>query len=186
MGTLAAGLTLFFGVHLLPSWPQARHALQARWGEGPYKGAFSLVSITALYLIIIGKARAPYVHVFVPPAWGRHAAMSLMLAATVLWTAMFLPTNLKRWTAHPMLWGFTFWASAHLLANGDGASVALFGSFLTFALFDMWSANHRGSLPRGARLPFARDLVLLLAALLLYAALLFIHPYAFGAAVLRG
>ncbi len=53
----------------------------------------------------------------------------------MLLVAAFLPNSLKRFTRHPMLSGVTVWAAAHLLANGDLASLILFGSFGAFALF---------------------------------------------------
>ena len=49
--------------------------------------------------------------------------------ALILLAASFIPGNLKRLTAHPMLWSITLWALVHLLANGDLAGLLLFGGF---------------------------------------------------------
>ncbi len=47
---------------------------------------------------------------------------------------------------HPMLVAIKIWALAHLLANGDLASLVLFGSFLAFAVYDRISVKKRGDL----------------------------------------
>jgi hypothetical protein len=47
----------------------------------------------------------------------------------------------------------------------------------------MWSANRRGARPSTARVPLARDLVVLLVAVVLYAGFLFAHPFVTGVAV---
>jgi uncharacterized membrane protein len=99
---------------------------------------------------------------------------------------MILPTNLKRLTAHPMLWGTAAWGAAHLLANGDLASLLLFGSVLCFALFDMVSANRRGARPSQKRASLAQDALVVAVSALNYVALLLLHPWLFGVAVLMG
>jgi uncharacterized membrane protein len=40
-------------------------------------------------------------------------------------------------TRHPMLWSVALWAGVHLIANGDAASLILFGSLLILALGGM-------------------------------------------------
>jgi uncharacterized membrane protein len=178
-------MVLFLGVHLVPTRPGLRNALASRLGDNGYKGAFSLVSLLGLALIIWGKSLAPYCHVFTPPAWGRHATMGLMLLSCIGLAAIYLPTNLKRLTAHPLLWSTVFWGAGHLLANGDLASVLLFGGFLAFALLDIWSANSRGALAQTKPQSILRDAVVLALGLVLYAGLLVVHPHAFGVAVLH-
>jgi uncharacterized membrane protein len=42
-----------------------------------------------------------------------------------------------------MLLSIKLWALAHLLVRGDLASVVLFGSFLTYAIFDRISVGQR-------------------------------------------
>src|SRR5262249_32253730 len=37
-------------------------------------------------------------------------------------------------TRHPVMWGFGLWAILHLAANGDGASLLLFGAVAILAL----------------------------------------------------
>ena len=53
-------------------------------GEGGYKGLYSLVSIVGVVLIAWGFARyraTGWIDVWYPPAWTRHVAVALILAA---------------------------------------------------------------------------------------------------------
>lgn len=179
MTLLVLGLLLFIGMHLLPSMDGIRQGLIARIGPGPYKGLFTIVSLAGLALIVIGKAYAPFVPVWDPPSWTRHLVLSAMPVALMLLTAAYLPSNVKRFTPHPMLWGVTIWAAAHLSANGDLASMLLFGSFLAFALFDIASANARGAQRSTIQYAGTRDLAVIGIGVLAYGVLLFLHPYLF-------
>jgi uncharacterized membrane protein len=181
---LILGLAVFFAAHLVPSVPALRDLLIQRLGKKAYRGAFSIVALVGLVLVVLGKGAAPFEAVYAPPSWGRHVTMLAVLLAMILLPAAHMPTNIKRFTAHPMNWAVVLWAGGHLLANGDRASLLLFGSFGLYALFDIWSANRRGAAPSGEKLPASRDLRVIAAGLVAYAVLLFLHPYLFGVPVL--
>lgn len=183
MSLLIAGLVLFFGIHLVPSWPDLRRRLLGLLGQRGYQAAFALVALAGFVLIVAGMARAPFVPVYAPPSWGRMTAVVLLIPAFVLLTAAYLPGNVRRYTRHPMLWGVALWAAAHLLANGDLAGVLLFGSFLAYALFDMVSANLRGARRQVERLPLIRDAYAAILGLVVYAGLMRVHPWLFGVEV---
>jgi uncharacterized membrane protein len=185
MRLLVIGMLLFIGMHLLPMFAGLRRRLIARLGDKRYKGLFALVSLAGFVLLVLGKAQAPFVPLWTPPIWGRHAALSLMPLALILLLGAYLPSNLKRFTAHPMLWGVLLWAVLHLLANGDLASLILFGGFGAYAVLDMLSANARGAHPGTRRFGWQRDAILIIAGFVVYGALLFLHPYLFGVAVLH-
>ena len=85
MTLLIAGLLAFFAVHLLPTLPARRAALVGRLGANGYKALFSLLSLAALSLIVIGKGDAAFVPVWTPPPWTRHVTMALMLPVLWLW-----------------------------------------------------------------------------------------------------
>lgn len=180
MEILTLGLVVFFTVHLFTGARQARERLIARLGEKAYKGLYSLLALLGLVLIIWGKARAPLEPFWEPPTWGRHLAMSLMPLAFISLAASHMATNLKRFTAHPMLWGIALWATLHLLANGDRASVALFGSFALYAAFAMLSQTQRGVRPTGKPVPLIRDVVVVIAGLIITTAFALAHGWLFG------
>ena len=83
-----------------------------------------------------------------------------------------------------MLWGVFIWSVAHLLTNGGLASLVLFGSLGAFSLFDMLSANVRGASKQETVYPIAKDAITVVAGLAAYGALLFLHPYFFGVAII--
>jgi uncharacterized membrane protein len=144
MTLLVVGLALFVGAHLLPTVPPLRNALVARLAEGPYKGAFSLISAIGIVLIVIGFGRAPREpQLFAPSAMAHAIAPIAVTVALVLFAAANMPTHIRRALQHPMLLGLLLWAAVHLLANGDLRSTVLFGTLACYALVDLASAVYR-------------------------------------------
>lgn len=179
MWMLVVGLVLFFAAHLFPTFPDVRARLVGALGSGPYSGLFALVSLVGLVLIVVGYGQMQGLarrnpHLWAPPDWGRHATMLLMVPAMVLLVAAYVPSRIRTAVRHPMLAGVTLWAFGHLLANGDLASVLLFGSFLVFAVYDVVSASQRAALgPLGrAQGSAAGDGAAIAGGLALYAVLL--------------
>ena len=183
---LILGLILFLGIHsvriLAPGWREAR---LVGMGEGPWKGIYSLVSFAGLILIVWGYslawATAPVL--YEPPAWMKHITALLMLFAMISLTVSFVPAGrLKPILKHPMLLAVKIWATAHLLANGDIASILLFASFLAWAVAARISLKRRGNLGTTVAGPVRNDVIGVAAGVALY--LLFIwrlHLWLFGA-----
>jgi uncharacterized membrane protein len=184
MAILVLGLVVMLGVHsvkaVAPDW--CKLAI-ARFGEGLYKGLYSLVSLVGLALIVWGFARAWQAPVFVytPPTWGRHLAMALMIPALILSFASVFPAGgIKRFVRHPLLLATMLWAIAHLLANGDLAGVVLFGAFLAWGVFDrMMQPEAQAGQEAG---DFGKsDLVAVIAGIALYIVLIAgLHYWLFG------
>jgi uncharacterized membrane protein len=179
MWMLVGGLALFFAAHLIPTRPPLRARLVARVGSGPYSGLFALVSLAALVLIVMGYGQMQGLgrenpQLWVPPSWTRHLTMLLMIPAMVLLVAAYVPSRIRTALRHPMLIAVMLWAFAHLLVNGDLASVLLFGSFLAYGIYDIISANQRAALgPLGtARGSAAGDAAAIAAGLAFYVLLL--------------
>ncbi|MEM7437593.1 MAG: NnrU family protein, partial [Myxococcota bacterium] len=161
-----------------------RERIIKRVGFGPYRGLFSLAALAGLVLIVLGMSRAPMVPLWTPPGWGFTAAVVGMPVVFVLLAASYMPSNLKRWIRHPMLTSVAIWAGLHLLCNGDLASLILFGSFGTFAVFDIVSANRRGTAKAQDRVAWWRDLIPVVGGLLVYFLVLHYHQALFGRSVL--
>lgn len=134
MITLVAGLLLFIGAHLVTRARDGRARLIARFGEPGYKIGYSVVSALALALMIYGYGHAPYVAVWTPPAWTRHIPAALMLPAFILLVSAYVPGRIRAAAKHPMLAALKLWAFAHLTANGDLASILLFGGLLAYGV----------------------------------------------------
>jgi hypothetical protein len=54
-----------------------------------------------------------------------------------------VPGQIKAKLKHPFLVAIKTWALAHLIANGDLASIVLFGSFLAYAVYDRTTLKRR-------------------------------------------
>ena len=184
MWLLIAGFVMFLGAHLAPGVLGLRAQLVGQLGEGRFLGIYIAMSVTGMLCIMGGTAIAPVISVWDPPFWGRQAALVLVALGFILLAAFLLPTNVRRLTRHPMLWGITAWSVGHLLANGDLASMILFGGFGGYSVLSIWSLNRRGAEKRTTQYAVWQDVVALAVGLGTYALLLWAHPYLFGVEVL--
>lgn len=145
---LVIGLIVFIGIHLLPTAPQIRNGVVERYGANTYKLAFSVIALIGLTLIVLGYGRVQGLpsknpDLWNPPLWTRHIAYTLMPISFILLAAAYIPSRIKHVVKHPMLAAVKIWALAHLITNGDSASLLLFGSLLAFAVYDRISVKHR-------------------------------------------
>lgn len=185
MAYLIIGLALFFTTHLYSAFRSRtpEHDIKQKIGHLPYMGLYSLVSLVGFGLIIYGFGAArPAAMAYEPPAWGHFAALALMLPAMVFLTAAYMPAgHIKQTLKHPMIIGVGLWAIAHLLANGDQASVLLCSSFLAYAVVSRLALMRRTS-PANTKPPvWIGDLASLLLGLGAYLAMvLVLHTKLFG------
>src|SRR6476646_1815756 len=184
MTLLILGIIVFLGVHLLPTFPDMRDRLIGRLGENGYRAMFSTLSMLGFVLIVWGFARAPVIQVWSPPNWTRYVAMVLMVPVFILLVAAYVPGQIKAKVRHPFLVAIKTWALAHLIANGDLASIFLFGSFLLYAVYDRIAVKRReetGLITMPDTGPARNDVISLVVGLLLYVAfLLWLHPLLIG------
>jgi len=173
---LIIGLAMFIGIHLLPSFVNIRQNLINKLGEMPYKGAYAAIALTGLVLIVIGHRKADFIFVKNTPPWGFEMTNLLMPLVFILFSAVYLPGNIKRFTRHPMLWGTILWSILHLLSNGDLASIIIFASIGIFALFNMYSFNRRGAKLQQQKLSFYKDVVVVVVGFVTYVVVLQFHP----------
>ena len=189
MVTLLIGIVVFLGVHTLTTLREPRAALIARFGEGPYKGLFSLGALVGFVLIVWGFSiyrSEGWVQIWYPPTWTRHLTITLMWFAFVSLACMnSAPSRIRGWLRHPMLVAIKIWALAHLIANGDLGGMLLFGAFLAWAVYDRIAVKRRGDLgaPRVSSFTPA-DGVNLVVGTVAYVAMIFLHPYLIGVSVM--
>jgi uncharacterized membrane protein len=147
MTLLILGLILFLGTHSVRVFADGwRTQMQGRLGEGGWKGAYSVLSLLGLVLIVLGygAARENPTWLWVAPVWTRHLAALLTLLSFVLLAAAYAPGNaIKARLHHPMVLGVKVWAFAHLLANGTLADLLLFGGFLAWSVAAFAAARRR-------------------------------------------
>ncbi|WP_134678976.1 NnrU family protein [Paracoccus ravus] len=134
---LILGVALFWGAHLFKRLQPARRAEMGEKGKGMVAAALGV----SVLLMIIGyrMSDGPY-------WWGPSAPLKginnlLVLAAFYLFAAAGMKTRITSRIRHPQLTGFSLWALAHLLPNGDLPSFILFGGLFVWALVEMAAIN---------------------------------------------
>lgn len=143
---LIVGLVLFFGAHsvaiVAPYW---RDRMVLLMGIPQWKSLYAVIAIAGFVAIIwgYGITRQSPTILYTPPFWLRYAPFVLMVPVFPLVLAAYLPGKIKAATRHPLLAATKFWASAHLLSNGELAAVLLFGSFLAWAVADRIALKRR-------------------------------------------
>ena len=195
LAVMILGLALFLGVHILPAYRELRGRMVAAMGEGGYKLIYALVSVLGLVLIVWGFAH--YRSTGMIDVWEglvtpktlvilKHVTIALMLPAVILVVAAYLRGYIYKAIKHPMLAGVKLWAAAHLLANGDLGSIILFGSFLSWAVFDRISLKRRAD-AGGPPIPvggWGNDMIAVAVGIVAYLALAFaFHPVVIGVPV---
>lgn len=175
---LIVGVALWSIAHmfkcLAPTW-------HAALSDNVAKLIVSLLSVLTIALMIIGYSNAPMIPVYnaIIPTWMNHITMLLMVVS--VWLMMIGMT--KGWlhgrlVRHPMLTAVKIWACAHLLANGDAASIILFGGLLAWSVTHMILINKRDGKPvlvKGTSI--GRDLVGSASAAFAYAFAVWVHAY---------
>ncbi len=174
MTQLVAGLIIFFAVHAVPMIQKLRTAIADKIGLVMYQALFALASFVGLVLLVRGYGAATHLTLWDPPEWGIHATFLLMLPVFPLLVSAYLPGKLRQWIPHPMLLAVKIWAVAHLIANGDLASLLLFGSFLAYGVIDLISIKRRqrakGVVPKTG--PLLNDGIATVVGLALYAGMI--------------
>lgn len=175
MFSLILGVLIWAYSHLMK---RITPGFRAKLGEGPGKGVATLLTVLALYLMITGYRAADVIVVWTPPDFFNHINNLLMLIAVIL---MFMKANrgsLQTYLRHPMLTAVKTWALAHLLVNGDLASIILFGGLLAWAVVDVIFINKmeaRG--PRPAKGPVVNDVIYVVVCAVVYAGIVWLHTW---------
>lgn len=179
MTLLCLGLILFLFPHLWREMGLRCALIDQVASQSTYKLVFSLLSAGGLALIIYGKASAPFVMIWQPFFELRWLSHLLMLPAIVLFVAGNLPmSHLRMALRHPMMLGTCLWGLAHLWANGDLASMLLFGGFALWSAIKFFSLHNQPRPPKSPRL--AWDLLVILIGLFLYGLIFIYHGQLFG------
>lgn len=137
MGYLGLGILTWTCVHWLKRLaPDFRHRMSERMGEAS-KGLIAVLLVMSIILMVFGYKRMEFIPVWEPAGFLKGINNLLMVLAFYVYGAsarksdkVWLGTKLR----HPQLVGFIIWAVAHLLVNGDLASIILFGGLLVWAI----------------------------------------------------
>ena len=134
---LILGLALWIGAHFFK-----RIAPGVRVGLGD-KGKLlvTVLSLAGVVLMVVGYRAAEWVSLYTPLPGMGHANNTLMLVSLFLFGVGGTKGTLYPKMRHPMLWGVVVWSVAHLLVNGDQASLVLFGGMGVWAFAEMVLIN---------------------------------------------
>nr|WP_321249260.1 NnrU family protein [uncultured Ruegeria sp.] len=134
---LILGVALWWAAHL---FKRVRPEQRAAMGEKG-KGAVALALLVSVLLMIFGYRMTDFIHVWSPPTFMIHINNLLVLIAIFMMSPAGTKGKLLNGMRHPMLAGFKTWAFAHLLVNGDLASIILFGGLLAWAVVEVIVIN---------------------------------------------
>lgn len=230
MTMLIAAALFFVLLHLVVAGTRLRDVIVGMIGERPYLGLFSLASLGGIVWLAISynmamRSGSETVWDFGPGV--AHLGIIVVAIAFLMAVPGLLVPNptalmqdgaatregvvrgILRITRHPFLWGVALWAGFHLLANGDDASIVLFGSLLVLAVAGTFSIDAKRARKMGAAWePFAKatsnipfgaivtgrnslrvgELVdyRFIVAIAVFLAVLFAHPWLFSASPFPG
>ena len=143
------GLVLFFGIHMLPFFPEYRALIIEKIdsdtieGEPVYKVIFAVIALLGVVFAGLGKGSMEFIGLWNTPTFFRYVSVVIILVSFILMVAAYLPNNIKRYVQHPMLMGMIIWAAAHLLVNGDVAAIILFACFIVYSVVAIILINQR-------------------------------------------
>ncbi len=173
MAYLIAGLILWSVAHL---FKRVAPDLRTRMGNAG-KGLVALGVVAGLILMVVGYRQAVFIHVWAPPAWTVHVNNLMMLGAVFLYGMSATKGRLRGAIRHPQLTAVKVWAVAHLLVNGDLASLILFGGLLGWAVLEVVVINMAEEWDRPQPGEARRDILLVIITLVLFFAMTFVHNW---------
>jgi uncharacterized membrane protein len=127
---LAAGVLLFALLHGVAAVPRCKGHVKSRTGERWYGPVFGLASLVAIAVIVLGWRSSNFVAVYDPPAWGWYVNYVLTFMGFLCLGIFLFRGSYRQRLRFPMGIATVFWATGHLFANGDLASLILFGGML--------------------------------------------------------
>ena len=172
---LASGLLLWSGAHLFKRIaPDAR----ARLGNAG-RPLMALLLLTSVVLMTLGYQQAS-----TTVWWGRQTAWVGVNNVLVYLGFYFIAgsqvgARVAGVIRHPQLTAVKLWAVAHLLVNGDSASLLLFGGLLVWAVLEVVIINKQDGKPQlGKPQPsLPRELAAIAITLLIYGVTAYVHGW---------
>ena len=168
---LILGVLLWSVAHLFKRLSPARREALGAKGRGP----IALALLLSVVLMVVGYRMWWADLAYAPPVWGKHLNNLLMLFAVYLFAAAGMKTAITRKIRHPQLTGVKLWAVAHLLANGDWASVVLFGGLLIWAVVEVILISRATTWEKPAPAPMGKEIGAVVGTVLVYGVIAYIH-----------
>lgn len=178
---LLFAVVLFAVIHLIPAFPQLKARLQDKLGK-KYGLLFALGSVATVALMVIGWQMAGRASVYDPPDWGFRANLALSFLAFLLLGVFLFRGHARQFLRLPLAMGVVLWATGHLLANGDEASVILFGGLFVYGAVHLAAGFAQGFRP-SPEVRQGHDVIALFAGVALYGVMIQMHQHVTGVAL---
>jgi uncharacterized membrane protein len=182
MALLAIAVLAFSIIHLIPAVPPVKARLQQGLGRA-YGPVFGIAVSASLVLMVVGWRAAGYVEVYEPPMRARQATVGLLLLSFLSLGVFLFRGRLRQRLRFPLAIAVMAWGIGHLFANGDLASLILFGGLSAYG------AAHLGfglafNIAPSRDVRSGHDVLSLIAGVALYIAMVQLHPILIGVPVL--
>lgn len=171
MPLLILGLALWAAGH---GFKRAAPDVRARMGDRG-KGLVTAILLLSIVAMVFGYRSAEFIPVWDPPVFARHLNNLIMVIAFYLFGVGAAKGLTAKWLRHPQLTAVVLWAAAHLIVNGDLASIVLFGGLLVWALAEMVVLNRAAPWQRPADTSIKGDAVALIVGLFIMSIAAGIH-----------
>ena len=172
---LILGVVLWAYSHLMK---RVTPGFRTGLGDGAGKGVVTVLSLLAVVAMVYGYKHADPAQLWTPPTFMRHINNLLMVIAVILVNLGYSRGVMRTWMRHPMLTAVKTWAVAHLLVNGDLASVVLFGGILAWAVVDVIMINRmEPAWTRPAAGPVRNDVIYVVASAVVFGVIVYIHGW---------
>ncbi len=180
---LALGVLITALLHLVAAVPALKGRIKRVTGARAYGPIFGIASLAGLLIIVLGWHMAAFVPVYDPPPWGCYANFALTLVAFICLGIFLFRGALRQRLRFPMAIAVIFWATGHLLANGDLRSLILFGGLLAYAVAHILIGSANGVRPT-PEVRGGHDLLAVVMGVALYGVMTQLHGALIGVPVL--
>lgn len=174
-------VVLFAVIHLIPAFPSLKARLKDRLGKA-YGFLFAAGSILSLVLIVLGWQIADRTQIYDPPGWGFAANLALSFVAFLLIGVFLFRGRARQVLRLPLAMAVVLWATGHLLANGDRASLILFGGLLAYGVTHFVAGFAQGFRP-SPEVRGGHDAIALFVGVALYGVMIQMHQHIIGVAL---
>jgi uncharacterized membrane protein len=176
---LGFGVLLFVALHGVAAVPALKAMAKQQVGERMYGPAFGVASVIALAVIVLGWRMAEFIPVYEPRPWGWYVNYLLTFVGFLCLGIFLFRGTLRQRLRFPMGLATIFWAAGHCFANGDVASLILFGGLLAGSIAHIGVAAANGICP-SLEIRLGHDGMSLIFGAALYGIMTQLHPALIG------
>jgi uncharacterized membrane protein len=160
MSNLFIAVFIFLISHIVPSYAPLRHAFVQKMGERLFMSLYGILSLFLFIWVILAYQQAPYMELWPVANWMKAVPLFIMFWVCLLLVCAFSQPNpfsigigaknfdpqnpgIISLTKHPAFVAFALWSGAHIIPNGDVASLIFFSVMFALSLYGPRSLNQK-------------------------------------------